>query len=300
MLLALGLAFLAAAGLTALQALLRPRTVRQASLRRAQDYALDRHESRSVVASYDRHSLLEAVVPVLSRVAIRFTPRVQREELAGRLTAAGLGSRLAPQQFLALKTVLAFAALLAGLAAGGLDPQGFLLALVLAGGCLVVPDFMLRRHALARAERLTADLPEAIDQIVISLEAGVSFDAAVSFYVRRSKSALARELQVLLSELRMGESRTSALRRLAERVPSADMRNFVQTLLQSESVGISRSTVLAAQAADLRHRRQTVAEELAQKAPVKMLFPMLVFIMPVMLVIILGPALQQMSRLLGP
>lgn len=300
MLLALGLLFLAGAGVTALQALLRPRTVRQASLRRAKAYALDRHESRAVVASYDRHSLLEVIVPVLSRVAFRFTPRVQRDELAGRLTAAGLGSRLTPQQFLALKTVLAFAGLLVAFAAGGLDPQGFLLALVLAGGCLVVPDFMLRRHALSRAERLTADLPEAIDQIVISLEAGVSFDAAVSFFVRRSKSALARELQVMLSEMRMGESRTSALRRLAERVPSADMRNFVQTLIQSESVGMSRSTVLAAQAEDLRHRRQTLAEELAQKAPVKMLFPMLIFIMPVMLVIILGPALQQMSRLLGP
>ena len=77
------------------------------------------------------------------------------------------------------------------------------------------------------------------------------------------------------------------------------MRNFVQTLLQSESTGMSRSTILAAQAEDLRHRRQTEAEELAQKAPVKMLFPLLIFIMPVMLVIILGPALQQMSRLLG-
>jgi tight adherence protein C len=120
------------------------------------------------------------------------------------------------------------------------------------------------------------------------------------YAVHRSNSALAREMQVMLSELRMGETRTEALRRLAERVPSADMRNFVQTLLQSESVGMSRATILATQAADLRHRRQMAAEELAQKAPIKMLFPLLIFILPVMFVMIVGPAIQQMSRLFGP
>jgi tight adherence protein C len=299
MLLALGLLFLGGSAVLLLQAVLRPRTVRQESLRRAKQYAFDRGGPQTVAPAYDRRSLVEAAVPVLSRIALRFTPRVQREELAGRLTAAGLASRLTPQQFLALKTIGAFVGIVLALGAAGIDPQGVVLALVLAGGCLFVPDVLLRRRALGRAERISADLPEAIDQIVISLEAGVSFDQAVSFYVRRNTSTLARELQVMLSEMRMGESRSEALRRLADRVPSPDMRNFVQTLLQSESVGMSRATVLAAQAEDLRHRRQTVAEELAQKAPVKMLFPMLIFIMPVMLAIILGPALHQMSRLLN-
>jgi tight adherence protein C len=196
--------------------------------------------------------------------------------------------------------VLAFLGIVVGVSLAGVSPRGVVLALLLAGGSLILPDFLLRRRALARADRLTADLPEAIDQIVVSLEAGVSFDQAVAFYARRGNSPLARELQLMLAELRMGEKRAEALRRLADRVPSADMRAFVQTLLQSESIGISRATLLAAQAEDLRHRRQSEAEELAQKAPVKMLFPMIVFIMPVMLVIILGPALQQMGRLLAP
>jgi tight adherence protein C len=299
MLLVLGLCFLGGAAVVAMQALMRPRTVRHASLQRVKDYAHDRNATQAVADEYDRTSLLERAVPLLSRIALRLTPRVQREELAGRLTAAGLAARLTPQQFLALKTVLGCFGIILGLAAGGISARGFAFAILLAGASVILPDFLLRRRALARAERLTADLPEAIDQIVVSLEAGVSFDAAVSFYTRRSKSALARELQVMLSELRIGESRSNALRRLADRVPSADMRNFVQTLLQSESIGMSRSGILAAQAEDLRHRRQTMAEELAQKAPVKMLFPLLIFIMPVMLVIILGPALQQMSRLLG-
>ena len=299
MLLVLGLCFLAGSAMVAMQALMRPRTVRHASLKRVKEYAHDRSQTQPVAGEDDRRSLLDVAVPALSRVAIRLTPRVQREELAGRLTAAGLAERLTSQQFLALKTVLGFLGIVVGLTLAGITPRGIAFAIVLAGASVILPDFLLRRRALARAERLTADLPEALDQIVVSLEAGVSFDAAVSFYVRRSKSGLARELQVMLSELRMGESRSNALRRLADRVPSADMRNFVQTLLQSENTGMSRSTILAAQAEDLRHRRQTEAEELAQKAPVKMLFPLLIFIMPVMLVIILGPAMQQMSRLLG-
>ena len=220
-----------------LQAALRPRTVRHASLRRVKEYAFDNTETQAVAVDYDRRPLLEVAVPVLSRVALRFTPRVQREELAGRLTAAGLAARLTPQQFLALKTVLACLGIVLALASGGVGARGFMFAIVLAGGSLIIPDFLLRRHALARAERMTVDLPEAIDQIVVSLEAGVSFDAAVSFYVRRSKAGLARELQLMLSEMRMGETRSNALRRLADRVPSADLRNFVQTLLQSESMG---------------------------------------------------------------
>ena len=106
-----------------------------------------------------------------------------------------------------------------------------------------------------RAKRLTDELPQAIDQIAISLEAGLGFDAAVSYFVRRSRSPLAGELRTLLTEVRMGESRSAALKRLSDRVQSDDMRNFVQTLVQSEGVGISRATILRNQANDLRHRR---------------------------------------------
>ncbi len=108
---------------------------------------------------------------------------------------------MTPQQFLALKSVLGFLGIVVGFAAAGITPRGFAFAIVLAGASVILPDFLLRRRALARAERLTAELPVTLDQVAVSLEAGVSFDAAVSFYVRRSKSGLARELQVMLSEL---------------------------------------------------------------------------------------------------
>jgi len=131
-------------------------------------------------------------------------------------------------------------------------------------------------------------------------EAGLGFDAAVSHFVRRDTSPLAGELRTMLAEIRMGESRTNALKGLADRVPADEVRNFVQTLVQSEGVGISRVSILRNQATDLRHRRQLAAEERAQKAPVKMLFPIVIFILPVLFVVILGPAFQYASTVFGP
>jgi tight adherence protein C len=273
-------------------------TNRRASLRRVVDY-VSLHEAPQTPVE-KRPSLAKAVVPALSRVALRLSPRVQLNELQLRLAAAGLASKITAQQFLALKTLLTFLGVVLGFALGGLSVHGFLIVVLFVGGARILPDFFLNRMGRDRADRLSAHLPQAIDQIVISLEAGLGFDAAVSYFVRRGRSPLAGELRVMLTEIQMGEPRADALRRLAERVPSDAMRNFVQTLVQSEGVGISRTQILRSQAADLRTRWQLAAEERAQKAPVKMLFPTVIFILPVMFVVILGPAFQQITKLFGP
>jgi tight adherence protein C len=297
MLLVLGFALCASGLLLALETVLRPRTGRRVSLRRAITYAAATAPPRT--ATSDERSLAEAVVPPLSQVARKLTPPKQLAQLELRLAAAGLSPRLNVEQWLALKAILGLLGVLLGLAAGGLTGRGLLLVVLFAGSALIVPDFVLARAGQSRAERLTAALPQAIDQLVVSLEAGLGFDAAVSYFVRRGRSPLAAELRVMLSQIRMGEARIEALKRLAERVPSDDMRKFVQILVQSEGVGMSRAAILSNQASDLRHRRQLAAEEKAQKAPIKMLFPVVIFILPVMFVIILGPAFQQASKLFG-
>src|SRR5581483_6272278 len=154
------------------------------------------------------------------------------------------------------------------------------------------------RLARVRAKRLTRHLPQVIDQIAISLEAGLAFDAAVAYFVRKSRSPLVEELRLLLSQIRMGDSRTVALGRLAERVPSDEMQAFVQTLVQSEGVGISRAAILRNQANDFRLQRQLAAEERAHRVPIHILFPTVLFIFPPILVVIVGPALQQISHIL--
>ncbi|HZO96428.1 MAG TPA: type II secretion system F family protein [Gaiellaceae bacterium] len=296
LLLLLGAALVALAVFAALDALFSPAEARRASLRRVVTYATVSQAPR--VAALERPRLREAVVPALSRVAQRLTPKGQRAKLQLRLEAAGLASRLDSEHFLALKTVLAVLSVAVALAAAGVSVGGLALGLVLVAASLFGPERALVRLARSRADRLTAHLPEVIDQIVISLEAGLAFDAAVSYFVRKGRSPLVAELRVLLSEVRMGDSRVEALKRLADRVPSDEMRNFVQTLVQSEGVGISRAAILRNQAADLRERRQLAAEERAHRMPIKILFPTVVFILPVMFVVVVGPALQQVATLL--
>jgi tight adherence protein C len=291
-----GTLLLALALAVVLDAVLSPAEARRASLRRVASYAGVDEANRPV--EVERPRLSETIVPALSNVALRLTPKGHRDGLALRLEAAGMAARLTPDQYLALKTVLAAIGVVAGFAIAGLSLGGFGLALALAAGSMFLPDLLLTRAARARANRLSKHLPQVIDQIAISLEAGLAFDAAVSYFVRHGRSPLVGELRLLLSEIRMGEPRTQALRRLADRVPSDEVRTFVQTLVQSEGAGISRAAILRNQAGDLRLRRQLEAEERAHKVPVKILFPTLIFIFPVMLIVILGPALQQVAKIL--
>ena len=296
MLLVLGTIVIAVALMVVVDVVFRPSTDRRASFARVASYAQAEQQSHASLDS--RPGFVDTIVPMLSRVALRLTPKVQSDQLETRLAAAGV-KRLNAQQFLALKTILAIVGVLFSLAVGGLTFGGFFFAFLLAACALWLPDWLLVRTIRERAKRLSLELPQAIDQIAISLEAGLGFDAAVSYYVRRSKSPLAGELRTLLTQVRMGESRTKALKALSDRVPSDDMRNFVQMLVQSEGVGISRAAILRNQADAVRARRQVAAEERAQKAPVKMLFPIAIFILPVMFIVILGPAIKQAAEIFG-
>jgi tight adherence protein C len=274
------------------------RTRRRTSLQRVVSYAPSAQQAPAE-STEKRPTLLETVVPALSRVALKLNPRAQTNELQLRLAAGGLGKRISAQQYLALKTVLGVVAIVAGFGIGGFSTRGLLLALVMVVGSQLLPDFLLNRRVRSRADRLSVHLPAAIDQIVVSLEAGLGFDAAVSYLAKRGESPLAGELRVMLTEIQMGEPRIEALKRLAERVPSDAMRSFVQTLVQSEGMGMSRTQILKNQAVDLRNRWQADAEERAQKAPVRMLFPIVIFILPVMFVVILGPAISSIAKLWG-
>ena len=165
-----------------------------------------------------------------------------------------------------------------------------LLGLVFAAAGVILPGFLLSKAATRRAERIDQELPHFVDQLALVIEAGMSFDAAVNYLVDAHEGALAEEMRRVLTELRVGESRREAIRNFARRVGSEDATAFANAVLASDQLGSPLSEILRAQASDLRHRRQTYAEERAQKAPVKMLLPMAIFILPVMLVLILAPA----------
>ena len=160
------------------------------------------------------------------------------------------------------------------------------------------PDLILTVRIKARRERIRSELPDALDLLAVSVEAGLGLDGAIAKLTEHMDGALVDEFALTLGEMRIGESRSEALKKLAERVPAPEVSAFVRSVIQAEQLGISLGRILRVQAADSRLRRQAAAEERAMKAPIKMLFPTALFIFPAMFVAILGPAFLNITTYL--
>jgi tight adherence protein C len=216
-----------------------------------------------------------------------------------KLLAAGMTERVSVTSFLAAKGALAIGGLgfgaLVGLPSGvGL---GFLLTIGGAFVGFVMPDFVLSAKARARREAVRAELPDALDLLAVSVEAGMGFDGAISKLVEHMDGPLTEEFNLALGEMRIGEGRQEALKKMAERVDTPEISSFTRAIIQADQLGISLGKILRVQAADTRLKRQAAAEEKAMKAPIKMLFPLVLFIFPAMFIVILGPALLNLKGL---
>jgi tight adherence protein C len=240
-------------------------------------------------AAPHRSELLGRASALLVRLHLKVWRKQSPDDIAAQLRRAGASRRLTPEVFMAGRVVLMVVGVLAGFTLVG-GPRGLVLAIVFAVAAIYLPSFFLSKAAAQRADRIDGELPHFVDQLAISIEAGMSFDAALSYLVDASDGPLSEEIGQIMAELRVGESRRSALKRFAERVGSDNAVAFANAVVSSEQLGSPLAGILRAQAADFRHRRQMHAEERAQKAPVKMLFPIAIFILPVMFVVILAPA----------
>jgi len=229
------------------------------------------------------------VAPFLASIHRRVWPKQTDDAIATELARAGASRRFTAELFMAVRVGLATLGLLFGvLIAHGVGR--FLLGIVFAAAGILFPGFFLSKAAARRAERIDQELPHFVDQLALIIEAGMGFDAAVSYLAEVSDGPLGEEMRRVLTELRVGESRKTAIRNFAVRVGSDDTMAFANAVLASDQLGSPLGGILRAQASDLRHRRQIHAEERAQKAPVKMLLPMAIFILPVLFILILGPA----------
>jgi tight adherence protein C len=155
---------------------------------------------------------------------------------------------------------------------------------------LIGPEIFLTMKTRSRRDTIRSELPDALDLLAVSVEAGLGFDGAVAKLVDHMEGPLIDEFSLMMSEVRVGETRTVALRKMAERVDAAELSNFVRAVIQAEQLGISLGRILRVQATDTRLRRQAAAEEKAMKAPIKMLFPTIFFIFPSLFIVVLGPA----------
>ena len=244
------------------------------------------------------------VAPAARKLAAMVTalPMTQNpDEIRRRLISAGLGHRLTPTTFLAIKGAAVAGAALLGvfLASTGLLPvgSGLIFALAGAGLAFIIPDFILGRMVRTRRQDMLVQLPEVLDLLCVSVEAGLGFDSAMARITERSEGPLLEELSIVLHEMRIGESRIQALKNFADRLDMPETTGFARSIIQAEQLGMSLSRILRVQAQDSRNKRQMWAEEKAMKAPIKMLFPTVIFIFPAMFIVILGPAMLQLLRL---
>ena len=160
-----------------------------------------------------------------------------------------------------------------------------------AGLGYMAPEFWLGSKARKRSWEMVLQLPDALDLLTISVEAGLGFDAALAKVVEKMEGPLVNEFRQALAEIRMGRTRRDALRDVVARADAQPISNFIGAIVQAEQLGVPIAKVLQIQSQQLRIERRQRAEELAAKAPVKMLFPMVGCIFPTIFIVILGPAI---------
>lgn len=229
----------------------------------------------------------------------RLTPAGQADRLRHRLDLAGNPAGWDVDRVLAFKML----GLLVGGAVGVVVPLLFgnpLAAIVLGIGLAALgfylPNIALYQTSYNRSERIRRELPDALDLLVISVEAGLGFDAALAQVARNTTGPLAEEFFRVLQEMQIGTGRSEAMRALGERTDVAELRGFITSMVQADAFGIPIANVLRVQAREMRIKRSQRAEELAQKVPVKILFPLIFCIMPALFIVIIGPAAIQIMQ----
>jgi tight adherence protein C len=277
---------------------MRARSVR-ASIRAGLDDAL--LENPSVSAS--RSAVMR--LPFGARVAgpairstaelvCRFGPKGLTEQTRKRLVLAGLSDRVDADTFLAISLLgpIGMLALLVTLSQlGSVAP----IAWILVPGSAFLPKMWITRGVEARQRAIRLALPDTLDLLTIAVEAGLGFDGAVARVVTAVPGPLSDELYRLLQEVKIGVPRSQALQSLAERTEVRELDQYITAMNQADAFGISVGNVLRVQAKQLRQKRWQLAEERANKTPVKILFPLILCIFPALFVVIVGPAAIQIA-----
>jgi tight adherence protein C len=231
----------------------------------------------------------------------RMTPDERLSRIRRRLDLAGNPEGWDVDRLVGLKALGLLAGGLVGLAVPLVLGAGFGVTVLSVVGITALgwfgPDLWLYQTAYNRSEQIQNELSNALDLLTISVEAGLAFDAALAQVARSTEGPLAKEFFRVLQEMQIGTGRLDALRALADRTDVDELRIFVGSMVQAESFGIPIANVLRIQSRELRVKRSQRAEEAAQKVPVKILFPLILCILPVLFIVAIGPAAIQITQL---
>jgi tight adherence protein C len=238
--------------------------------------------------------ILVPLVQASAQFVSRFAPQRSLETTRHKLDLAGNPNNWSATEFLGIRGLAAF--VLAALTfvlmmLTDTEPLQRLMFTALLGAVgFFLPVYWLGRRISRRQEEIVKTLPDALDLLTISVEAGLPFDGAMQRVADKWDNEVSKGFQRVLTELRVGKSRVEALRDMSERMEVPDVTSFVAALIQAEQLGISIAKVLRIQSEQMRIKRRQRAEEKAQQAPIKMLIPMTFLIFPTILIVILGPA----------
>jgi len=298
-LLLVGLAAIFAAGLLAVLLLV---TMRPTASGVSRSLAMiDQMTGAGVVAAHPEAAGHTTPIPfaaTMRALATRLSPSTFGQSMRRRLDVAGNPRGMTPDQLLAAKGLGLIVGLVFGLLIGARQgPLGLALSLAAFGAVgFFLPDVLVYNTGLKRQDQLRRTLPDALDMLTISVEAGLGFDAALSQVARNTTGPLAGEFYRVLKEMQIGKSRVAAFGDLRERTTVEELNTFVTALVQADKQGIPVANVLREQSREMRLKRLQRAEEAAAKVPVKILFPLVLCIFPVMFIVIVGPGAIQIVR----
>lgn len=245
---------------------------------------------------------VDALATVLGTFAVRRFASLREQEVRKLLRTAGL-YHVRPETFVGYRMLAAGFVpalwLLLSLTSGSVSPRGLLIVTIVAVQGWILPLFFLKRRGTQRLHDIDLEMPELVDLLVTTVEAGVGFAAALQLVARRVQGPLGQELRITLQEQNMGLSIEDALQNMLERVDSISVRAFVQAMIQGQNLGVSIGRILRDLALDMRKRRRQMAEERAQKAPTKILFPLVFLILPALFIVVLGGPLIGLANTFG-
>ena len=240
----------------------------------------------------------------MGRGVVRLTPFDLNARINEQLILAGNPEAWDAERVVALKIIGGIAGVVAGALLMTLVPiSGWLkIVFVVMTGLIgyTVPSSQVRAMASKRQRTIQKQLPDVMDLLTISVEAGLGFDAALAQVTKNVPGPLAEEMSRLLQEVQIGVSRADAFRNMSTRTNVAELQSFTLSMIQADLFGVSIANVLRAQSRELRQKRRQRAEEIAQKIPVKLLFPMIFMVLPALFIIVLGPgAIQIYEQFFG-
>ncbi|MEA2520950.1 MAG: tight adherence protein [Actinomycetota bacterium] len=258
---------------------------------------------QSLQENFGRRVLLP-VVGGAAKVAKRVTPIDSRQRLEKKLLLAGGPAGWDAERVMAFKVIGAVGGLILGFFLASLMGLGGFLIFVVAGLVtfvgFVLPDSILSRRVEERQKEILKTLSDTLDLLTISVEAGLSLNSAISQVVQNVPGVLSAEFARMLQEIQLGVPRSDAFRHLAERTDVEELNAFALAMVQADVFGVSIASVLRTQAQQLRIKRRQRAEAKAQQTPVKIVFPLILCVMPSLFIVIIGPgAIRILQNLLG-